>query len=296
MFQIFDIASSILSEQQDTKTMLLRKAIGERLPITINYSGPSNEVKSGKRIDIQPVIMGKNAKSGNPVIWAFVSKGVSKKGLPNWKMFRVDRIKEVNINMGAQPFKLSDVPGFVKGKAPSAMKSLSSVDILSPYWFEDDKRYAKSPITKPAPKPQPTAQPKPQPQKQTVPVPQEPVKPEEPKTIENPETSNKDYTNDIVNLLKTKVNDVNGQKTIKTNEYQDVIKDLYNKKEQEWKNYQRQVGKNDRPGEGTRARFNNTSKSEIDNILSKENIKVSDENNSETLSEIQNRFKQLINS
>jgi hypothetical protein len=295
MFKIFDKDFMTLLEQQDTKTMLLRKAISDRLPITINYTGPADEVKPGKRIDIQPVIMGKNIKSGNTVIWAFVTKGVSKKGLPNWKMFRVDRIKEVNINMGVQPFKLSDVPGFVKGKAPSAMKSLSSVDIMSPYWFEDDKRYTKSPITKQPPKPQPQQPTKPQQVQKTEPVKQ--PEPTEPTPVENPETSPKDYTNDIVNILSPKIKDMDGKKTITNIDYQNTIKDLYNKKESEWKNYQRQVGKNDRPGEGTRARFNNSSKSEIDAILSKDNIEISD--NNEMLSEmykIHIRFKQLINS
>jgi hypothetical protein len=298
MFQITEIATLIL--EQDSKLDLLRKSISNRLPITINYGGPSDEVKSGKRIDIQPVILGKNAKSGNLVFWAFVSKGVSKKGLPNWKMFRVDRVTEVKFNLGAQPFKLIDIPGFVKGKAPNAMKSLSSVDIMSPYWFEDDKRYTKSPITKPTiKKPAPT-KPEVTPIKPEV----EPTKPEvtpepsEPKTIENPETSNKDYSGEIYNGLKSKIVDTNGQKTITTKDYQDALNDLYRKQEDEWKNYQRKVSGNDRPGEGTRNRFQKVSKTQIDSLLSKDNITVSDLS-PETLSErykIQNRFKQLINS
>lgn len=292
MFQITEIA---LLLEQDSKLELLRKSISGRLPITINYSGPSSEVKSGKRIDIQPVILGKHVKSDNLVFWAFVSKGVSKKGLPNWKMFRVDRVLEVKFNLGAQPFNLTDIPGFVKGKGPSAMKSLSSVDIMSPYWFEDDKRYTKSPITKPTVKQkQTTQQPKPTP---VVPEPQQ-TQPEEPKTVENPETSNKNYSGEIYNTLKTKVSDVEGQKTITSKDYQDALNDLYRKQEDEWKNYQRMVGGNDRPGQGTRTKFTNTSKSQLDTLLSNDNVTVSDVN-PETLSErykIQNRFKVLINS
>jgi hypothetical protein len=173
------------------------------------------------------------------------------------------------------------------------MKSLSSVDIMSPYWFEDDKRYTKSPITKPTVK-------KPTPTKPEV----APIKPEvtpepsEPKAVENPETSNKDYSSEIYNGLKSKIVDTNGQKTITTKDYQDALNDLYRKQEDEWKNYQRKVSGNDRPGEGTRNRFQKVSKTQIDSLLSNDNITVSDLS-PETLSErykIQNRFKQLINS
>jgi outer membrane biosynthesis protein TonB len=177
------------------------------------------------------------------------------------------------------------------------MKSLSSVDIMSPYWFEDDKRYTKSPITRPTvkQKPTPPSVTKPTPE---VPEPQTQPQPVEPKAVENPETSNVDYSGEIYNNLKNKISDNNGQKTITTKDYQDALNDLYRKQEDEWKTYQRKVGGNDRPGQGTRAKFNNNSKSQIDSLLSKDNITVND-NNPETLSErykIQNRFKQLINS
>ena len=60
--------------------------------------------------------------------------------------------------------------------------------------------------------------------------------------------------------------------------------------------YQRQISGNQRPGQGTRARFSQESKSEIDNLLSKDNIQISD--NPEQLAEgyrIQSRIKRLIN-
>ena len=126
--------------EEDNKLDILRKSISDRLPITIQYGGPAGEVKPGLRIDILPVVLGEHAKSGNMVIWAYVFKGVSKKGLPNWKMFRVDRIVSANINPKLTSFKLSDIPGYQKGKSPSMMKSLSHVDIFSPYWIEDGER------------------------------------------------------------------------------------------------------------------------------------------------------------
>ena len=44
--------------------------------MSIYYQGPPEEVRSGQRLDIEPIVMGKNSKSGNLVIWAYVFKGV----------------------------------------------------------------------------------------------------------------------------------------------------------------------------------------------------------------------------
>lgn len=119
--------------EQDSKILTLRNAILNKTPITIDYGGPVDVVLPGKRIDIQPIVMGKHKTSGNLVIWAYVFKGVSKKGLPNWKMFRVDRIKSINYKMGISSFILTSIPGYIQGKAPDMMKSLQSVDVYSPY-------------------------------------------------------------------------------------------------------------------------------------------------------------------
>ena len=62
--------------------------------------------------------MGTHGKSGNLVIWAFVFKGVSKKGIPDWKMFRVDRIVSAKLNFDVDKFKLRSMPGYIRGKAP----------------------------------------------------------------------------------------------------------------------------------------------------------------------------------
>lgn len=268
--------------EQDTKLSVLRKAIGERLPISIYYSGPPNEVREGQRIDIEPIVLGTNAKSGNLVIWAYVFKGVSKKGIPNWKMFRVDRIKSAKFsNIGATQFKLGDLPGYERGKAPSMMKSLSSVEIFSPYWFEDDERF--------------TAQPKPfAPKKPEPPTPQ--VQPAVPTQRAKTGIPSKDALTTIYTELQPHIRNVNGQNVISTKEYQNAINNLYRTKEDEFKMYQRAISGHQRPGEGTRKRFEDTSKIDIDKLLQQNNIQVSDE--PEALAEgyrIQNRIKRLIN-
>ena len=284
MFNLYNI-SQILLLEQDSKIMDLRKSIIERKPISIQYSGPTGEVLSGPRYDIEPIVMGTNAKSGNLVIWAYVFKGVSKKGLPGWKMFRVDRIQSIDTSdLNKDSFKLTDLPGYQPGKAPNAMRSLSRVDIFSPYWFEGYKRYEKKPYQPPPPKPEP----------KEIPIPtqgEEPVTPQEIPT--SPNLSKYKLDASVFNDLTTKIQDIDGQKIISKQDYENALQDLYNKKEGEWKNYQRMVTGNIKPGEGTRQRFETNSKKEIDNLLFQNNIQIED-NDESTLSEIQKRIKVLI--
>lgn len=283
MVVLNEIANNLLLEQ-DSKLEVIRKAIGERMPMSIYYRGPADEVKEGQRIDIEPVVLGKHAKTGNLVIWAYVFKGISKKGIPNWKMFRVDRINSAKINFNVKNFKLEGLPGYQKGKAPSMMKSLSSVEIFSPYWFEDDERFKAQP--KPISKPV-------QPEKpETKDIEAKPLyKP----TIEKPEMSSKQASSRIYNDLRTKAKDVNGQRVISPDDYERALKDLYNSKETEFKIYQRAISGSERPGEGTRKRFTDTSKKEIDNLLSKDNIQVSGNPEQLAESKIKSKFKRLIN-
>jgi len=275
------ITTQLLLEQEN-KLEVLRKAITERLPISIYYSGPPDEVREGQRIDIEPIVLGKHAKSGNLVIWAFVFKGISKKGLPGWKMFRVDRIKSARYNdIGATNFNLEDLPGYERGKAPNAMKSLSSVEVYSPYWFEGEPEPEVAPAAAP-----PAAHP-------VAP----PVAPPEPQVVQKPDISSKTALGRIYNDLTPQIRDINGQKFISQKDYDNAINNLYHSKEEEFKVYQRAISGNQRPGEGTRRRFTNTSKAEIDNLLSKDNIQIS--GNPEQLAEghrIQSRIKLLINS
>lgn len=302
---ISNIFKLLLNEQDDTKTLLIRNAISERKPITIDYRSEDDEVLNGVRYDIEPVVLGTNAKSGNKVFWAYVFKGTSKKGLPGWKMFRLDRVKEVRTKPGVNPFKLTDLPDYQKGKAPNAMKSLSKVDVFSPYWFEDDPRFKKDQPMQPAPpqpkkiavKPAPVAKPEP-PQAAPIPQPEPSVQPNAP--TEKPEPNEPKYGQEVYNTLKNKIKDVNGQKVITKQDYEMAVKDLYSKKEGDWKNYQRQISGNERPGEGTRSRFDKSSRGELDALMSVDNVKVQDETQPnptpENLSETIRRFKILINS
>ena len=135
------------------------------------------------------------------------------------------------------------------------------------------------------------AQPSPQPQPKPTPEPEK-VEPQDIPTSE----PQKNYGPEVLNNLKSKVKDIDGQKVVNKQDYETAVKDLYNRKEGDWKNYQRQVAGNDRAGEGTRARFDKESRTELDTLLNKDNIKVQDENQPENLSETIKRIKTLINS
>ena len=272
----------ILLEQESTMSTL-SKAIGERIPMSIYYDGPPEEVRRGQRIDIEPIVMGKNAKSGNLVIWAYVFKGISKKGLPGWKMFRVDRISSAKLNPSGNRFKLDELPGYVKGKAPGMMKSLSSVDIFSPYWFDDEERYE--------PQPPPTEVPV-EPEVPTAPQPKPETPSDHPSTL-----ATKTYSE-----LEPQIRDEGGRRTVSKTDYETALKNLAGYQEDQWRIHQRAISGNERPGEGTRERFNDTSKFELDRVLAQNNVDVEDNLNNmgdnEMLAEgyrIQNRIKRLIN-
>lgn len=273
--------------EQDTKMSILRKAISERIPLSIYYAGPE-EVRDGQRLDIEPVVMGTNKRSGNLVIWAYVFKGVSKKGIPNWKMFRVDRIQSAKISDDGKRFKLEDLPGYVQGKAPNMMKSLSSVEIFSPYWFDDEGNYVDQ-----AP-----------PQE----VPREPEEPTPPPETEPPmdEAPPSKLADKVYQELTPQIQDRDGQRVVSRQDYDTALQNLYGYQEDQFRTRQRMIGSNERPGEGTRQRFSDTAKFELDRLLAKDNTQVDNGPNIEPPNEvddemlaesnrIQSRIKRLIN-
>ncbi len=279
------ILSEIVNElllEQDSKIDIIRQSILERIPMSIYYRGPANEVREGQRIDIEPVVLGKHIRTGNLVIWAFVFKGISKKGLPGWKMFRVDRIVSAKLNFNVKNFDLDILPGYQKGKAPNAMKSLSSVDIYSPYWYKEGEKIEIPPTPE-------------QPERTEPEPPTTEIPPIEQRPIEKPSNvSNKEVLNRINNDLKSKIKNINGQNLISQIDYDNALKDLYNSKEKEFKIYQRAISGNLRPGEGTRKRFTDTSKAELDKLLATNNIKLEQPPSQlSEINQIQKRFKRL---
>lgn len=286
MIKLIEISKNLLLED-DSKLMMLKKAITKRIPITIDYRDPSPEVLDGIRYDIEPIVMGNNFRSGNLVIWAYVFKGTSKKGIPNWKMFRVDRINSIRFNPSTSQFNVNKLPGYVKGKAPDAMKSLSNVITFSPYWYDERDMYK---IGRPQQKKIEPEIPEIEPEIPEIEPQQVKTEPEIEK-VEPQISSTDNLQNYYSNILSNRIKKDNNQNLISQEDYELAVRELYNEKQGQWKNYQRNISGNLNPGEGTRKKFDREARAELDQLLTKNNVKV---NNHDMLSEIKKRFKYLI--
>lgn len=274
------IFSKIIGEQEvpkGKKSNTLVSAITNRNPITFYYTGPKepskDSVKSGVRVRAEAVAMGLS-KGGNVIIRAYVQPpSVSKKGYSktNWRTFRVDRMSNLQIQQD-ETFDVTR-PGYKQG-AESDKGPMVTTYVTT--------NWTKTPEVKKQETPPPTATPQPQPKPTTKPskepLPQ-PKSDEKPSAV--PQEQPKDFSGEIFNKLQSNIKDVNGDKVVTTQDFQNASTELYKMKEKEWVDSQKQIGKNVNPGEGTRRRFEMSSKSELSNLLSKNNIKVSDEVNNE---------------
>lgn len=290
------IFSKIIGEQEvpkGKKSNTLVSAITNRNPITFYYTGPKepgrDSVKSGVRVRAEAVSMGLS-KGGNVIIRAYVQPpSVSKKGYSktNWRTFRVDRMSNLQIQQD-ETFDVTR-PGYKEGaesdRGPMIKTYVTSNWSKTP---EVKKQETPPPTTTPQPKPEvkPTKEPLPQPKTDEKPS-------------ATPQEQPKDFSGEVFNKLQSNIKDVNGEKVINTQDFQNASDELYNLKQKEWVDTQKQIGKNTNPGEGTRRRFEMSSKSELSNLLSKNNIKVSDEVNDEIedttdLQESINRIKTLM--
>lgn len=88
---LHDIIKHLLNEDVSSEEVL--KSIQGKYHVRINYDDnmPSNDGNpKGSRV-IQPMALG-TTKKGYPVVRAFQVSGNSRRGAPNWKFFRLDRI------------------------------------------------------------------------------------------------------------------------------------------------------------------------------------------------------------
>jgi hypothetical protein len=266
-------------EEQDVpkgkKSNTLVSAITNRNPITFYYTGPKepskDSVKPGVRIRAEAVAMGLS-KGGNVIVRAYVQPpSVSKKGFSktNWRTFRIDRMSNLQI-LQDETFDITR-PGYKEGAESNSGPMVTTY--VTSDWTKTPE--VKEPETSPT-EPTPTPETKPKPKQQPLPQP----KPEE-KPSQIPQDEPKDFSGEIFNKLQSNLKDVNGEKIINTQDFQAASTELYKLKEKEWVDAQKVLGKNTNPGEGTRKRFEMSSKSELSNLLSKNNIKVSDDVNDE---------------
>lgn len=305
---------TLLLEQESTVNTI-RKAILERLPMTITYQGPEGEVLSGTRYNVIPVVLGQKKGSNNYVIWAYTTSGVSKKGhLPDWRMFRVDRIVNAQIESDAQPVNLESISGYLK-KSPVDMKSLSRVLVYSDLvanaykekfgiWKADRLAAGKNVIAGQGTR-----------RKMKTDIKKDidlalkgDFEDKYQEVITNKPNDKHKLT--VYNDLTPKIKDINGVKTITTNDFNTAVSDLYYKKEGDWKNYQREIGKPTELGLGNKRMFTKQAQGELQDLLKQNNVTISDQQSevddtelnqpeeektgNEMLAEIYKTFKRLI--
>lgn len=270
------------------KTKPLVDAIKNRNPVTFYYSGPKSpekdSVKSGVRVRAEIVAMGLS-KKGNVIVRAYVQPpSVTKKGYnkTNWRTFIVNRMSNINI-LSDEVFD-NKRPGYKEGAESDRGPMVTT------YVTAD---WTKTPDVKPKEVPPPST-PKPVEKSVKEPLPQ-------PKVDDKPSATPLQQKDNVGDVFKTlKPNEVNGEKIITTQDYQQAVNNLYKKKEEEWKNSQKELGKNTYPGEGTRKRFEMDSNKELSNILKQNNINVADNipepetTETEPLQETISRIKSLM--
>lgn len=271
MISIDNIFSSIIEEQQvpkGKKSNQLVGAITNRNPITFYYSGPregKESVKPGVRLRAEAVAMGLS-KGGNVIIRAFVQPpSVSKKGYgkTGWRTFRIDRMSNVQV-LTDETFDTKK-PGYKEG-SESASGPMVTTYVTSD-WGKKEVPKKQTTQTEPQPQQQPTKQVKPT--DSSLPQPKSDDKP-----TPIPQETQKDFALDVFKTIQPK--DVEGNKVITTQDFENAVSKIYKSKEGEWMNQQKQLNKNTTPGEGTRKRFEMSSKSELSSLLNKNSIKVSD--------------------
>lgn len=273
---------SILEEQsvlQTTKTKPIVDAIKKRKKITFMYTGPrkpkKDSVRPGKRIKVEPVAIGLS-KRGNLIVRAWVEPpSVSKKGFDktNWRTFMVGRMSSVEITDEVFNNKR---PNYKEGDDKSM-----SVTYVTSDW-------TKTPEIKPKEEPKPTVTQTPKP-KTELPQP----KPKEKPSI-NPQEKIKKYDVDVYNKLKSKIKTAGNEKTIEQSDFDNSVRELYKMKEKDWVDVQQNLGRNTNPGEGTRKRFEKESQTELNNLLSKDNVKIANLEPNQLSESFVKRIKTLI--
>jgi len=260
----FKITNILLEQPSGKKSKPIISAIKNRNPVTFYYSGKSSSekdsVKRGVRVRAEIVAYGLS-KKGNEIVRAYIQPpSVSKKGYDktNWRTFIIDKMSNINV-LTDETFDIKR-PGYKEG-AESNRGPMVTTYVTSDWSKTPDVKPKETPPT-PEPKPitKPSKEPLPQPKvgDKPTPTPQQP----------------KDHVGDIFKTLKPL--DIDGNKVITTQDYQKAVTDLYKKKENDWKLSQRELGKNEKPGEGTRKRFELDSNKELSNMLNKNNVAVSD--------------------
>ncbi len=278
MINFEKILSKLITEAPvGSKRERLLRAIKSRNPVSFYYNGPREEVLAGRRIKSELVAMGVT-KKGNLVVRGWVQPpSVSKKGFGDhgWRLFILDRMS------GIQIYEDETFDAKRPGLNQDGDKSLDVVYATSDWGVIQKPE-------KPKPQPTPTREPEPQPtQPKVEPELPQPKPEDKPSATPQPEVN---FATQVYDELKTKVQDVDGQKQLSPNDFSVALDSLRKRKISDWSNRQREIGKNTTPGEGTRRRIEKDAEIELYNELKKDNVVVAQTPLQESIS----RIKTLI--
>jgi len=262
MINFEKILSKLITEAPvGSKRERLLRAIKSRNPVSFYYNGPREEVLAGRRIKSELVAMGVT-KKGNLVVRGWVQPpSVSKKGFGDhgWRLFILDRMS------GIQIYEDETFDAKRPGLNQDGDKSLDVVYATSDWGVIQKPE-------KPKPQPTPTREPEPQPtQPKVEPELPQPKPEDKPSATPQPEVN---FASQVYDELKTKVQDVDGQKQLSPNDFSVALDSLRKRKISDWSNRQREIGKNTTPGEGTRRRIEKDAEIELYNELKKDNVVV----------------------
>ena len=261
-----------------SKRERITKAIKNRFLVSFYYNGPKGEVLPGRRIKAELVALGLT-KKGNLVARGWVQPpSISKRGYEKhgWRLFMLNRMSGIQIyedeTFDVKRPNLND----------SGDKSLSVVYVTSDWGTlptvpkKDDEK--PEPATEPElPQPKPSVEPDMEPEPDTEPEPTiEPELPEPKPESKPPITPDPkiDFTSEIYDELKKKVQDVDGKKTISPDDFNVLMNNLRKKEFNDWSNRKKEIGDNSKPGEGTRRRIEKETEIKLFNLMKKDNIVI----------------------
>lgn len=259
-----------------SKRERITKAIKNRFLVSFYYNGPKGEVLPGRRIKAELVALGLT-KKGNLVARGWVQPpSISKRGYEKhgWRLFMLNRMSGIQIyedeTFDVKRPDLND----------SGDKSLSVVYVTSDWGAlptvpkKDDEK--PEPATEPElPEPKPSVEP--EIELDTEPEPTIEPKLPEPKPESKPPITPDpkiDFTSEIYDELKKKVQDVDGKKTISPDDFNVLMNNLRKKEFNDWSNRKKEIGDNSKPGEGTRRRIEKETEIKLFNLMKKDNIVI----------------------
>jgi len=124
-----EIVNEVFLINESVSINSINDAISGLHPVWITYDDGKGGNGKNRRL-IYPVAYGLTS-IGNPVIRAFQPQGSTKRGVPKWKYFRVDRIKFWRV-VNSETFNGESLDGFLEDFNDSGDKSMSVWYTIAP--------------------------------------------------------------------------------------------------------------------------------------------------------------------